>query len=48
MKSIFLDIAGFIGAGSIIYGISLVNIPAAFIFGGIFLIAGAVLHSLKD
>jgi len=41
IKIAIADVAGVSGCGLVVYGIMLVNIPAAFIVGGLFLMGGA-------
>jgi len=48
MKKLLLELLAWSGLGTIVYGISLLNVPAAVIFGGFFLIVGAVAYGLKD
>ena len=41
IKSWIADLIGIGGCSLVVYGIMLVNIPAAFVVGGLFLIGGA-------
>ena len=42
---LFRDLAGLTGAGLIVYGVSLIYVPAAFLIAGVFLLTAAWLLS---